>query len=806
MAHLRSTRRVFSQMSHPETTTTKVPPFWEPTLEESYPFRIWLQDIDLWVHSTEVPTERRAPSIVLRLGGTARALAREVPAATLAHGTDRPVDPPQWDDQGQPVQEHRTGVDIILDLLRRRFAPFEQESQIRVLNDFFRFRRDPGEDADSLLSRFELILYRANQTAQFTISVVGKSWMLLHHLRVPMEKWPQLLINTNGNLPVTDEQYIAFTEYTRRNAHLWEGVGEKSLRPYSHSSGQTGYYNEGRDDTEHSYMAFGADYQYDYDHEYDDSGCVYNAGHHYDEDDAIDMVSDSSEDDDETKVYVAMSADDLFQSGDMCADASAAYHAAMNSEEEWYNLAPVFMAHYRRARARIRKFLGRKPKRFVRGRRFGGKRGRKGGGKFGRSFLQDIEQTYKGSFKGKGKSKGKGFGKSPVPEDAYYESLDTNWDPSVSTYMGSNPKDSSGRTMECHGCGSTDHLVLNCPKRGKGKGGRGRTYFASELGIAANVYTLAQSSSPGNDPHQMSFANRRALFDSPRKAAAVPELHSLSTPQPTPRVATDFGADLESISQKPLQISSAASVRDFLDLSSSSARSTSAWNALSSTGEANETPWQSLESELSFDGRGLNVETSKEPIDMHKLYPVWSYASRSIEAANLEVQYHVRSRLASRHREGLLIDPGAIMNLCGGRWMKRQNEIAKLTGRAVKVRPSQQTMRVEGVGKGSQECTGDALVPICLKSDHGPKPDLLYEASFIKDSDIPALLGLDTLRRRRAVLDCYNGIMYEIAEGDYEIKMPTGSAKYSLEAAESGHWMLPCSDWPGTAKHRKALL
>ena len=34
-----------------------------------------------------------------------------------------------------------------------------------------------------------------------------------------------------------------------------------------------------------------------------------------------------------------------------------------------------------------------------------------------------------------------------------------------------NPKDKDGMTMKCHGCNAEDHLVGNCPRKGKGKGG-----------------------------------------------------------------------------------------------------------------------------------------------------------------------------------------------------------------------------------------------------------------------------------------------------------------------------------------------
>ena len=63
-------------------STSKLPPYWEPKLEQNgYPFRIWLQDVNLWSGGTELPEELRAPAVAQRLGGTARDLVRQVPVA-----------------------------------------------------------------------------------------------------------------------------------------------------------------------------------------------------------------------------------------------------------------------------------------------------------------------------------------------------------------------------------------------------------------------------------------------------------------------------------------------------------------------------------------------------------------------------------------------------------------------------------------------------------------------------------------------------------------------------------------------------
>ena len=73
-------------------STSKVPPYWEPALElRGYPYRVWLQDLDVWAAGTELQAEQQAPAVVQRLGGAARELARSVPTQQLRDGRVGPL-------------------------------------------------------------------------------------------------------------------------------------------------------------------------------------------------------------------------------------------------------------------------------------------------------------------------------------------------------------------------------------------------------------------------------------------------------------------------------------------------------------------------------------------------------------------------------------------------------------------------------------------------------------------------------------------------------------------------------------------
>ena len=126
-------------------STSKVPLYWEPALENrGYPFRVWLQDVDVWSAGTELQAELQAPAVVQRLGGAARALAREVPHGELRDG--------RWD-AASGAQE--SGLALLMRGLARRFGAFAIETSTRCIIELLTFRRKHLENVDEALSRFE---------------------------------------------------------------------------------------------------------------------------------------------------------------------------------------------------------------------------------------------------------------------------------------------------------------------------------------------------------------------------------------------------------------------------------------------------------------------------------------------------------------------------------------------------------------------------------------------------------------------------------------------------------------------------
>jgi hypothetical protein len=153
--------------------------------------------------------------------------------------------------------------------------------------------------------------------------------------------------------------------------------------------------------------------------------------------------------------------------------------------------------------------------------------------------------------------------------------------------------------------------------------------------------------------------------------------------------------------------------------------------------------------------------------------------------------WHARTRL-SNGREGLLVDVGAHDNLMGSRWADRVMQAHQRagTGRQAETWTLTSPISVEGVGNGAMECRTARRIPLSLPGGSSAT----FDAPVIPDSDVPALLGLKSLRRHRALIDVAGAVMHSMGPGDYQVIAPPGSQPFALETSPSGHLMLPVTE------------
>ena len=64
---------------------------------------------------------------------------------------------------------------------------------------------------------------------------------------------------------------------------------------------------------------------------------------------------------------------------------------------------------------------------------------------------------------------------------------------------------------------------------------------------------------------------------------------------------------------------------------------------------------------------------------------------------------------------------------------------------------------------------------------------------IVPDSQLPGLLGLNSMQERRSILDTITKRLYFLGPGDYNLEemLPTGTECYQLTTAPSGHLILP---------------
>ena len=106
------------------------------------------------------------------------------------------------------------------------------------------------------------------------------------------------------------------------------------------------------------------------------------------------------------------------------------------------------------------------------------------------------------------------------------------------------------------------------------------------------------------------------------------------------------------------------------------------------------------------------------------------------------------------------MDTGAVFNLTGDSWVHRmEGHVPKSLPIHYEELPEPQG--VMGVGKHASTATHVAAVPVGM-ADQGIEPDenFRYKATVITNSDVPALLGLQSMMASNCILDLRPGKMH----------------------------------------------
>ena len=116
-------------------------------------------------------------------------------------------------------------------------------------------------------------------------------------------------------------------------------------------------------------------------------------------------------------------------------------------------------------------------------------------------------------------------------------------------------------------------------------------------------------------------------------------------------------------------------------------------------------------------------------------------------------------------------------------------------------RPLQQKrahkLHLNGVGHGSQECVDDMTFPMAIKTDNLGTLAATFTTPIIRDSEVPALLGLDSLADLGAIIDVGKRKLYLPGNSGVEIIPKADTAIITLAIAPSGHMIIPCDSFDG---------
>ena len=112
--------------------------------------------------------------------------------------------------------------------------------------------------------------------------------------------------------------------------------------------------------------------------------------------------------------------------------------------------------------------------------------------------------------------------------------------------------------------------------------------------------------------------------------------------------------------------------------------------------------------------------------------------------------------------------------------------MAKRNGHQPKYEKRPRPLEVSGVGNGSQECHFDCTLPVAIRPADSREASVgNLQVPAVSGSELPGLLGLNALRKNRAILDFTTLRLYFCGPNDYELERgsPEGSDAFQLEVA-----------------------
>ena len=193
-----------------------------------------------------------------------------------------------------------------------------------------------------------------------------------------------------------------------------------------------------------------------------------------------------------------------------------------------------------------------------------------------------------------------------------------------------------------------------------------------------------------------------------------------------------------------------------------------------------------------------DFEEGAKGVELTEQQEIALSAMKEDHKGNVRPIFHSSTRLPSGE-EGLLVDCGAVDNLTGLEFIRRQTTAAEMHGLPTVWEKLAVPKRMAGVGKTTEVCTHQAGVYCILQNG----TVLIFTAPVIppdsntgEPSTLPPLYGLNSMAERNTYMGTRHGVLAQVPDGEEDkIQWPPGTVFLQCKKTPSGHWLLGVSNW-----------
>ena len=761
-------------------------PGWSAEHSAAYNLKRWRQEVVIWQMGGKHPEADQGVQLFNAIRGIAQEKLRmyfeHIGWEHIRSCRDTSVinDP----DGFFPIDQGLNGVDIIVKQLFKTWGPDEQTMSIAYVAEFFYLRWKPGELIESFLMRLDMVYQRAHDFGGLEINALGRSYLLKNYLHLRDDDMVWCLKNLNNRFPTDDAQYQQFRQdtlaYLRiKRPHMFVPSRVKVLHAYE--EGQLDISHLPFDSSDSRYVKV---FHIDGEEISQDPNECYSRIQQEAEQlrlhpDFVPVnysnfptssVSDGHPIDQHLDAFVTRAQDeadhgpppnddsDVDSPCDMSEISTQSGLGSPCDEITPEENAEAQEAYYQKRRA-TRHFRKFQPKGYKHGFR---------------------KKTTKGRFFGKrstGFRKGRrGFKRSAFNASFKKHNLKNGLKNKAFSRGGTNPLGRDGKPMTCTTCNSIHHFRAECDnsgpgvnvhlaRKGKGKGkfkGKGKGKGKEKSKAFHSAEDVAHIESYYDSDYAAEYA---VAMDGTEGLYYDQGVHHVSEP------LNVFGGT-EVIAEELTFFSCETRVDG------------DHFSTMPVTGDVPVSPVPQHESDGTQENTWLGYEHIESNSDV-----------RNTGTAQKEHIFFGKQDRISKG-EALLLDTGAWKNIVGSGWVDRMDQVNQQNGKAKSIRePLGYTVSLGGVGQNSQQSKTKTTVPITVNGSASS-----FSATVIEGSNLPALLGLKTLKQKNAVLDIRNNrLLFPKSAKDIQLSFdPKNVTVLNLEQAPGGYLMVPCS--PDTAR------